>query len=134
MPPRKRECPEISGLAEPRFSSGQAANFDEGVRRFNAGLFWHAHESWEAAWLPMGDGPEDDAEIFIRALIQVASGIHLKRKGRHSGARSHFSKAGEKLDVVPDVFMGIDVVALRVFTRYQLERFDEDFSFFLRRS
>jgi hypothetical protein len=133
LPPRKRDIDEITTLKAPPFSDEQQRAFALGVELFNKRRHWHAHEAWEAAWLPMGDGSEDDAEIFLRALIQLASGLHLKRVGRHKGARSQFAKAGAKFAVVPATFMGLDVVGLRIFSEYQLAHFSESFSCFLRR-
>ncbi|MBE0645809.1 MAG: DUF309 domain-containing protein [Bacteroidetes bacterium] len=132
MPPRKREVEELRSLKEPTLDSHQRENFLKGVALFNQGKYWHAHEAWEAAWLPMGDGPEDDGEIFFRALIQLASGLHLKKCGRYHGARNHFSKAGSKFAVMPGVFLGLDTVALRIFSAHQLSHFDQNFTCLLR--
>ena len=126
MPPRKREAGEITALAAPAFSDEQWRHFREGVALFNSGRHWHAHEAWEAAWLPMGDEPRDDAEIFLRALIQLASGLHLRQRGRSKGARSQFQKAKEKFDVCPTYFMGIDCASLRIFAEHQLDHYRDD--------
>ncbi|MDX9757781.1 MAG: DUF309 domain-containing protein [Bacteroidota bacterium] len=132
MPPRKRETGEIRGVMEPRLDAAQRSHYLRGIALFNEGRFWHAHESWEAAWLPMGDGPEDDGEIFLRALIQLASGLHLRRRGRYAGARSQLAKATAKFAVLPPRYLGLDVVALRVFSRHQLVQFQQDFTCRLR--
>jgi uncharacterized protein len=132
MPPRKRDVDEIRALPEPRLNAEQRAHYLRGVALFNNGKYWHAHECWEAAWLPMGNDPEDDGEIFFRALIQLASGLHLKRCGRHAGARSHFAKAADKFSVMPAVYMGLDVVSLKIFARYQLAHFGRNFTCLLR--
>ncbi len=132
MPPRKREVGEITSLDVPDFTDEQWKHFQEGVDLFNSGRHWHAHESWEAAWLPMGDGTRDDAEIFLRALIQLASGLHLKQRGRSKGARSQLLKAKEKFDVCPTFFMGIDCASLRVFAEHQLHRYSDDLICLLR--
>jgi len=132
MPPRKRSVEEVVNLVEPDFSPEQLEHFMNGVALFNNGKHWHAHESWEAAWLAMGDGLSDDAEIVIRALIQVASGIHLKRSGRYKGAKHHFEKALPKLHLAPSWFMGIDVAGVRLFAEHQLRHFGQDLSFTLR--
>ncbi|MBR9975440.1 MAG: DUF309 domain-containing protein [Bacteroidetes bacterium] len=133
MPPYKRQVGDVGTIVEPRFDGEQQAHFLHGIALFNSGRYWHAHESWEAAWLPMGNGPEDDGEMFLRALIQLASGLHLKRNGRYGGARSHFAKAAEKFAVMPSRFLGLDTVSLRVFARHQLAQFDRDFICLLRR-
>ncbi len=132
MPPRKRDVDEVRSLSEPTLDPQQHEHFLAGVALFNRGKYWHAHEAWEAAWLPMGDGPEDDGEIFFRALIQLASGLHLKRSGRYKGARSQFAKAGGKFAVMPKLFLGMDTVGLRIFAEHQLARFNENFTCLLR--
>lgn len=132
MPPRKREPGEITTLEVPGFSEEQWRSYYEGVALFNSGRHWHAHEAWEAAWLPMGNDPRDDAEIFLRALIQLASGMHLKQRGRRKGARSQLWKAKEKFDVCPTFFMGIDCASLRVFAEHQLDRYGDELICLLR--
>lgn len=132
MPPYKRGVGDIASPAEPRFDARQRAHYVHGIALFNSGRYWHAHESWEAAWLPMGDGSEDDGEIFLRALIQLASGLHLKRSGRYGGAKSHFAKAAEKFAVMPGRYLGLDTVSLRIFARHQLAHFQSDFTLLLR--
>ncbi len=132
MPPRKRSIDEIASLQEPPLDAGQRDHFLTGVALFNHGKYWHAHEAWEAAWLPMGDDPADDAEIFFRALIQLASGLHLKRSGRYKGARSQFAKASGKFAVMPGLFLGMDTVGLRIFAEHQLAHFDKNFTCLLK--
>ncbi len=132
MPPKKRAIEDITSLRVPHFSDAQRRDFQQGLDLFNRGRYWHAHEAWEAAWLPMGDGPEDDAEMFLRALIQLASGLHLKRIGRYKGARSQFAKARAKFAVMPTFFMGLDVASMRIFAQHQLDHFSEQFTCLLR--
>lgn len=128
MPPRKRTHDEISNPAEPRLSDEQRDNFLHGIALFNAGRYWHAHEAWEATWLPMGNDREDDGEIFFRALIQLASGLHLKRKGRYAGAKNQLDKAAAKFAVLPARYLGLDPISLRIFASYQLAHFNESFT------
>ncbi|MFZ1729068.1 MAG: DUF309 domain-containing protein [Bacteroidota bacterium] len=132
MPPHKRDIENIFELREPSLDRLQEENYHKGIDLFNEGKYWHAHEAWEAAWLPMGNDAGDDGEIFFRALIQLASGLHLKRSGRYKGARSQFNKAAEKFAVMPPVFMGIDTISLRIFARYQLSHFNQNFTCLLR--
>ena len=80
----------------------------------------------------MGDGAEDDGEIFLRALVQLASGLHLKRGGRYKGARSQFRKAQDKFSCVPERYMGLDAAALRMFTYYSLRYFEREITCLIR--
>ncbi|MDB5033780.1 MAG: hypothetical protein JWQ98_1021 [Chlorobi bacterium] len=104
-------------LAAPVLSQQQRSDFDEGRSLFNAGSYWHAHESWERVWLAMGNGDGDDAEIILRGLIQLAAALHLSGIGRMDGSMSNFRKAEEKLAIAPRDFLGIDIPALVGFIR-----------------
>jgi len=80
----------------------------------------------------MGDGAEDDGEIFLRALIQLASGLHLKRGGRYKGARSQLGKAQDKFSCVPVKYLGMDAAALRMFADYNLRYFEKEITCLIR--
>ncbi|MCK6486340.1 MAG: DUF309 domain-containing protein [Phycisphaerae bacterium] len=78
----------------------------EGIRLFNAGDFFEAHETWEDAW----NGTLDRRrERFYRALIQTAVTLELMRRGRAVGVRQVFVSAAELFNGLPDVFMGLDI-------------------------
>lgn len=124
MPPRKRQVDEITLLAEPAFSESQLAHFREGIDLFNSGSHWHAHEAWEHVWLEMHDGPEDNAEIVLRGLIQLAAAIHLLKIGRLDGAASNFRKSYDKLALAPNRFLGIDIAPLLEYISIQQSRMD----------
>lgn len=52
----------------------------EGIRLFNSGRYWDAHEAWEHVWMPDRKGPESG---FYKGLIQVAAGcLHYTRHNR----------------------------------------------------
>lgn len=111
-------------IAEPALDAGRARQFREGIELFNAGEHWHAHESWEHVWLGMSDRSEDDGEIVIRGLIQLAAALHLLRIGRLDGAASNFGKAYEKLCLAPPEFLGIETTSLRDFAGQQRRDLD----------
>jgi predicted metal-dependent hydrolase len=128
MPPRKRRTDEIEELKEPELTATQREHFAEGIALFNAGRHWHAHEAWEQVWLEMSDGEEDDAEIILRGLIQLAAGLHLLSIGRLDGAASNFRKAYEKLSLAPAEFLKIDMRKLLEFLRQQSDHLDRSLS------
>lgn len=111
--PRKRLPEDITTLSEPALSEVQRAHFLEGIEKFNRGAYWDAHESWECTWQEMSE----DAEIFIRGLVQLAAALHCLQSRRLECAARNFAKAYPKLAVAPNQFMGIDVEALRAFIR-----------------
>ena len=51
-----------------------------GIRFFNRGQYWQAHEVWEEAWTPDRHGPDRG---FWKGLIQLAAGcLHYTRRTR----------------------------------------------------
>lgn len=71
--------------------------FTEGLRLFDSGQFFEAHEEWEDLWRDMEkDNPYRD---FVRGLIMVAAAYHkffVHENPR--GATGLFRKAFDRLD------------------------------------
>jgi len=67
--------------------------FEEGIRLFNDGEFFDAHEVWEDLW---HDYRLDDRS-FLQSLIQLAAGFYHAQCNNEKGARSQLSKGLEKL-------------------------------------
>jgi len=83
--------------------------FTEGVRLFNAGEYFEAHEAFEEQL----DAVENDGRWdLLVALIQVAVGYHKCASG-HPGDERMLRMGAEKLAAFADVVWGIDVAALR---------------------
>ena len=83
--------------------------FDEGVRRFNAGEFFEAHEAFEELLDDVeGDGRWD----LLVALVQVAVGYH-KCVSEHPGTERMLGLGAEKLAAFPPLAWGVDVGRLR---------------------
>lgn len=81
----------------------------EGIRLFNAGHYWHAHEQWEACWLAASG---DDA-LFYKAIIQAAAALVKWQQGNTRGLVRNWAKSRARLDKLPDHFHGLDLAALR---------------------
>ncbi len=99
----------------------------EGVRRFNAHEFWHAHEEWELLWLK-ADG---DEKLFLQGLIQLAAAYHHVQRGTHRGALRLFDASSRKLSRYPALYLGIDLTeavdrAEEHRTRVAKEKIDAD--------
>jgi hypothetical protein len=83
--------------------------FAEGVRRFNAGEYFEAHEAFEE----LLDAVEEDGRWdLLVALVQVAVGYHKCASG-HPGGERMLRLGREKLTAFPGVAWGVDVGALR---------------------
>jgi len=84
-----------------------------GIRLFNRGYYWEAHEAWEAVWHAVGrSGAIGD---FLKGLIKwAAAGVKL-REGRPAGAMRHLHRATELLRsargavAAPDHVAGQDI-------------------------
>jgi predicted metal-dependent hydrolase len=82
----------------------------EGIRLFNAGDYWHAHEQWEQCWLQC-DGL--DAR-FYQAIIQAAAALVKWRQGNARGLARNWAKSCARLDLLPPHYRGLDLADLRV--------------------
>ncbi len=60
-------------------------NFREGVRLFNEGKYFEAHEAWELLWRKTGKEEQDRREI--QGLIQLAAAGHHLVEGKIKGAQ-----------------------------------------------
>lgn len=75
-----------------------------GIRQYNDGYFFEAHETWEELWLqsPM------PFRRFLQGLIQVAAAfVHLMRN-EYPGTVRLLGYAIEKLEEFPRDYMGIE--------------------------
>ena len=82
--------------------------YREGIRLFNAGEFWHAHEQWEACWLRAG---EPDA-TFYKGIIQAAAALVHWQRGNPRGLHRNWEKSRPKLASLPPLMHAIDLAAL----------------------
>lgn len=96
-------------LREPALRKQEREAFKRGIYLFNDGRYWDAHEAWEEVWQQLGNRPEDDWEILLRGLIQLAAGVHCAQQGKIAGARGHFAKSQAKLSLYPAPFLSLDL-------------------------
>jgi uncharacterized protein len=83
--------------------------FQQGIDLFNAGKFFECHETWEELW-KRAHGTE---KRFLQGMIQAAVAILHAERGNLKGARTLRDKSLEKLDALPDDYMGIALGKLR---------------------
>lgn len=82
--------------------------YEEGIRLFNAGHYWHAHEQWEHCWLAAA---EPDA-TFYKGIIQAAAALVKWQQHNLYGMRRNWAKSRCKLTTLPDQYLGLDLAAL----------------------
>ena len=75
----------------------------EGLRHYNAGEFFEAHESWESVWLTT---PQPE-KIFLQGLIQVTVAFHHLQRDNTLGATRLLTAALRKLELHAPAFCGI---------------------------
>ncbi len=80
-----------------------------GLRRFNAGEYFEAHEALEAAWR---DDPGPIRDLY-RGILQVGVAYYHIRRGNYPGATKVFRRCWQWLDPFPEVCRGIAVGKLR---------------------
>lgn len=95
-----------------------------GIRDFNAGRFFEAHEIWEDLWHEY----RGSDRTFLQGLIQAAAGFYHFVTANPKGARSQFRKSEAKLQRYLPSHWGIDVVQIIGHLRRSLARVDRDFA------
>src|SRR5437868_4303861 len=80
----------------------------EGVRLFNEGEFWHAHEQWEACWRA---STEPDS-TFYKGIIQAAAALVHWQRNNQRGLRRNWEKSRPRLVALPSTMNGLDLRAL----------------------
>lgn len=92
---------------EPSFDARVRA----GVALYNSGFRHPAHDAWEAAWLALDPGSDD--ERFLHGLIQfTAVAVHAERRN-WAGLRGLCVSAREYLDGLPDIHRNVDIAGAR---------------------
>lgn len=97
------------------------ARFQEGLKLFNQGRFWQAHEAWEDHWResrPEGATKETQGEYadFVQGLIQLAAALVKLEQGSARGARLNLQKALAKLEPIGEEH-GLHAYELRLRAR-----------------
>lgn len=85
-----------------------SSQYIEGIRLFNAGEFWHAHEQWEACWLAAAEADG----LFYKGIIQAAAALVHWQRGNLRGLRRNWEKARPKLVALPPAMHGLNLRAL----------------------
>jgi predicted metal-dependent hydrolase len=80
----------------------------EGLRLYEAGEFFTAHEAWESVWLRL---PEPE-KTFLQGLIQVTAAFHHLQRDNPLGTLLLLQAALRRLERYPEEFGGISVKLL----------------------
>jgi predicted metal-dependent hydrolase len=77
----------------------------EGVRLFNSGRFFEAHEVLEEIWRPAAGGTKQ----FLKGLIHAAVALYQYERRNLAAARSKHASTHYYLDPVGPACAGIDI-------------------------
>jgi len=77
----------------------------EGLRLYDAGEFFAAHEAWESVWLR---APEPE-KMFLQGLIQVTAAFHHLQRNNPLGTALLLQAALGRIERYPASFAGISV-------------------------
>jgi hypothetical protein len=86
----------------------EANLFHEGLRLFNSGEFFEAHETWEDLW----HQASGQRKRFYQGLIQCAVALEHVRRGNPRGVRSVWATAQTKFTGLPEVYLGVRIPRL----------------------
>lgn len=94
----------------------------EGLRRYEAGEFFAAHEAWEIVWLEA----QEPEKTFLQGLIQVTAAFHHLQRNNRLGTVRLLQAALRRLEPYPPSFGQISVDLLRDDIRERLQALESD--------
>lgn len=96
--------------------------FQMGLSAFNQGVFYEAHEHFEAAWRQTS-GEERE---FFRAFLHLSGGFFRLTQDRPRAARKFFAHAQKWLASFPDCYHGFDVSLLLRHIQHLIDAIDQE--------
>lgn len=81
----------------------------KGIREYNAGEYYEAHESLELAWRDTATAERD----LYQGVLQVGVAYYQIQQGNYRGALKMFQRARRLLDTLPERCRGVDVAEFR---------------------
>lgn len=100
--------------------------FAEGIRQFNAWMFYDCHETLEDIWRETGEkGDDSTLTNFYQGIIKAAAGYHHLLRDNYRGAVNLLSDTFRLLEPYRPYTLGVDVDGLLAAIRASLERIHE---------
>ena len=81
----------------------------EGIKLFNDGSYFEAHDYFEEMWMDSND----KEKYFLQALVQVSVGTYHLVNNNLQGAVSQYTKTLTKLEKYPEIYNKINLLQLR---------------------
>ena len=81
-------------------------NIERGIKYFNEGNFFEAHETWEDQWRGIEKSPE---KYFMQGLIVIAVALHHYKRKNYKGTSKLLEKGIKLLQEFKESKMNIDI-------------------------
>lgn len=81
-------------------------NFEKGIKFFNEGNYFEAHETWEDQWHGIEKSPE---KYFIQGLIMIAVALHHYKRKNYVGTSKLLEKGINLLKRFKEPKIKIDI-------------------------
>ncbi len=117
---RSKAILAVMRMTQPETDTG----FAEGIRLFNRGNFFAAHEVWEQGWKTS----KGTKRIFYKGIIQAAVALLHFQRGNYAGAVSVYLKSSANLAPFPSLWMGIELGQFRSELRQYFTPLQNSFS------
>lgn len=95
----------MEGTPDAPPDSGYPVEYLAGIRLFNQGDFFEAHEAWEELWL-ISTG---EVKRFLQGLIQCAAALHHYQLNRLGAARKTFERSRQRFEGLPEDYMSLRI-------------------------
>jgi len=92
-------------------TSRMDAALQAGIAIYNAGEYHAAHDAWEATWLELDRGCDD--ERFLHGLIQFTAAVYHARNRNWSGCLGLCDSAIDYFRALPSTYRGVDLLRVR---------------------
>lgn len=96
-------------------TAGENGAWTYGLRLFNAGFWWEAHEVWEPVW--MAAPPNGAERAMVQAAIQLANAALKRAMGRSRAAARLVAIARDLAAAAGDGAMGLTAEAFEAAVR-----------------
>jgi hypothetical protein len=102
MTPAERQNEEFDEEIERAYAN----EYLDGIRLFNAGRYFEAHEAWEEIW----QHSSDETKLFYQMLIQAAVCLYHYQNGNARGTLGMYERVVDKLAHLPAEFMSLNLI------------------------
>ncbi|GEM_PF-232103 len=96
------------GLPSTRCGESPSPEFIQGIREFNRGEFFEAHETLELIWME----ETDPLRYLYQGILQIGVGFYHLSRGNYKGAIALWERGLRLLEPFRNGCLGVDVIQL----------------------